>query len=87
MRTTFKKASIFKARNKYNSETDTLIISREVSEKIDTILGSRVPECGGFMLGPKDADGHYIDEFIYDIKYLPKEDIKYAIIEQYFNDD
>ncbi len=24
-----------------------------------------------------------LDEFIYDIKYLPKEDIKYAIIEQY----
>lgn len=67
MRKTFKKTNIFKTRNKYESEIDSLIISREVSEKFDTILGSQAPECGGFMLGPKDADGRYIDEFIYDI--------------------
>lgn len=67
MRKNFKRTSIFKANDKLDSNKDSIVISREVSEKIDAILGSQAPECGGFMLGLNSSDGCYIDEFIYDI--------------------
>ena len=40
----------------------SLVLTREVAEKLDAIIGTQTPEKGGFLFGNNDT----IDEFIYD---------------------
>jgi len=44
------------------ANSDSLVLTREVAEKLDAIIGTQEPEKGGFLFGDNDT----INEFIYD---------------------